>query len=72
MAQALSEVHAAGVCLLDLSVHSVWISDTGSVTFLDFSMAHEFVPGMTSHVMFVWASCNIIKMLQDLLSKRSA
>ena len=48
MAQALSEVHAAGVCLLNMSADSIWISQTGSATFLDLRMAHEFVPGTSS------------------------
>ncbi len=48
LAQALSEVHAAGVCLLDIRADSIWLSHAGAVTFLDFSMAHEFVPGKSS------------------------
>ena len=45
LVQALSEIHAAGVCLLDISADSIWVANDGSATFLDFSMAHEFVPG---------------------------
>ena len=45
--QALTVIHAAGVCLLDICAGSIWITDTGSAAFLDFSMAHEFVPGGT-------------------------
>jgi len=45
LVQALSEVHAAGVCLLAISADSIWVADDGNATFLDFSMAHEFVPG---------------------------
>ncbi|CAK0783978.1 hypothetical protein CVIRNUC_007181 [Coccomyxa viridis] len=43
--QALAEIHAAGVCLLDICEESIWITEHGSAAFLDFSMAHEFVPG---------------------------
>ena len=45
VAQALAEIHAAGVCLLDICEESIWITEHGSAAFLDFSMAHEFVPG---------------------------
>lgn len=48
VAQALSEIHAAGVCLLNISADSIWISQSGTATFVDFSMAHEFVPGKSS------------------------
>ena len=48
LAQALSEVHAAGVCLLDIRADSIWVTQAGIVTFLDFSMAHEYVPGQST------------------------
>ena len=44
-AQALAEIHAAGICLLDICEDNIWIADNGSAAFMDFSMAHEFVPG---------------------------
>lgn len=50
LVQALSQVHAAGVCLLDISAESIWLTAAGSATFLDFSMAHEFIPGEAEHV----------------------
>ena len=48
--QALSQVHAAGVCLLDISAESIWVTADGSATFLDFSMAHEFIPDDSERV----------------------
>ena len=50
LVQALSQVHAAGVCLLDISAESIWVTADGSATFLVFSMAHEFIPGDAEHV----------------------
>jgi len=60
LVQALSKVHAAGVCLLDISADSIWVADDGSATFLDFSMAHEFVPGDLS-IIACWTSPMLIR-----------
>ena len=54
MLQAVAEVHANGICLLDIKPANVWASAVQSpeeqprVCLLDFGMAHEFVPGTFS------------------------
>lgn len=50
----MAEVHENGICLLDIKPANVWMSAADSpeqpprVCLLDFGMAHEFVPGMSS------------------------
>ena len=47
-AQALAEVHARGLCHLDIKPANVWVAGGGGaprVCLLDLAFAHEFVPG---------------------------
>lgn len=64
LVQALSQVHAAGVCLLDISAESIWVTADGSATFLDFSMAHEFIPGDAEHV----CALPVLQLTQQLVA----